>query len=144
MKQLDFDFEAPQVGHVITPAPAAQRHHRGRRAHLSGHAAEDIALRGYASRGAHVLARRWRGTGGEVDLVLRESDNFVFCEVKRAANFDLALTRIRPEQVQRIFGAASEYLGQTPQGQLSPVRFDLALVDGTGDLRIIENAFRDF
>ena len=68
----------------------------------------------------------------------------MFCEVKKAASFDLALDRVRPGQIQRIFNAASEYLGQTPEGQLAPVRFDLALVDVTGDLRILENAFGDF
>jgi putative endonuclease len=142
MMQLCLDFGTAQS----TPGAgsAAPRRDRGQRAHLSGLAAEDIALRGYAARGAQVLTRRWRGTGGEVDLVLWDGDTYVFCEVKKAATFDLALDRVRPGQVQRIFNAASEYLGQTREGQLAPVRFDLALVDASGDLRLMENAFGDF
>lgn len=144
MTQTSFDFEACPGYHGVTPKPVAPLRERGQRAHLSGLAAEDIALRGYAARGAQVLTRRWRGTGGEIDLVLRDAETYVFCEVKKAATFDLALERVRPGQVQRIFNAASEYLGQTPEGQLAPVRFDLALVDATGDLRILENPFGDF
>jgi len=144
MTQTSFDFEAPLGHRVMASTSVAPRRERGQRAHLSGLAAEDIALRGYAARGAQVLTRRWRGTGGEIDLVLWDAGTYVFCEVKKAATFDLALERVRPVQVQRIFNAASEYLGHTAEGQLAPVRFDLALVDATGDLRIMENPFGDF
>jgi putative endonuclease len=41
----------------------------------------------------------------------------------------------------RICTAASEYLAQEPLGQLTPVRFDVALVDGAGRIEILENAF---
>ncbi|MEI4233194.1 YraN family protein [Roseovarius sp. D22-M7] len=134
---------APVV-HAARAASCGPRRDRGQRAHLSGLAAEDIALRGYAARGAQVLTRRWRGRGGEIDLVLWDADTYVFCEVKKAASFDLALNRVRPGQIRRIFDSACEYLGRTPEGQLAPVRFDLALVDVAGDLRIVENAFGDF
>ena len=144
MTQTSFDFEAAPAQRVMGPEPVAPRRERGKRAYLSGLAAEDIALRGYAARGARLLTRRWRGTGGEIDLVLRDGETYVFCEVKKAATFDLALDRVRPGQVQRIFNTASEYLGHTPEGQLAPVRFDLALIDVTGALRILENPFGDF
>lgn len=144
MTQLRFDFEAPKVHQMPGARPVAPCRDRGQRAHLSGLAAEDIALRGYAARGAQVLTRRWRGTGGEIDLILWDAETYVFCEVKKAATFDLALERVRPGQIQRIFNTASEYLGHVPQGQLAPVRVDLALVDVTGALRILENAFGDF
>ena len=140
MKQPGFETYASgsATGNVLA------RRARGQRAHLSGLAAEEIALREYAARGAQVLARRWRGSGGEVDLVLWDTGSYVFCEVKKAAHFDQALDRVSPGQMRRIFDTASEYIGQTPEGQLAPVRFDLALIDGTGELRIVENAFGDF
>jgi putative endonuclease len=144
MTQLSLDFEAPQRHDGMASTPVTRRRVRGQRAYLSGLAAEDIALRGYAARGAQLLTRRWRGTGGEIDLVLWHGESYVFCEVKKAATFDLALNRVRPGQMQRIFNTASEYLGHTPEGQLAPMRFDLALVDVTGELRIVENAFCDF
>jgi putative endonuclease len=43
--------------------------------------------------------------------------------------------------LQRIYHAASEYIGLTPEGQLAPVRFDVATVDGIGSVNILEAAF---
>lgn len=144
MRQATFDFEAAEEYVSKDTTPEDPRRVRGKRAHLSGMAAEDIAQRGYAARGARVLTRRWRGAGGEIDLVLRDADTYIFCEVKKAATLDLALQRVRPGQVRRIFNAASEYLGHTSEGQLAPVRFDIALVGVTGELHIMENAFDHF
>lgn len=146
MGQLVFDFDArPSV--AVLPAATVPGHvprsrrDRGRRAFLSGQAAEEMVARHYEGRGVAVLERRWRGTGGEVDLVLRAPDTYVFCEVKRAATHDLALQRLRDGQVQRICHAASEYIGLTPEGQLAPVRFDVATVDAIGSVTILEAAF---
>ena len=141
MRQLAFDFEAATV--PVQPEQL-RRQEQGRRAFLSGQAAEEAVVRAYAARGATPLERRWRGQSGEIDAILRAPDTYVFCEVKKAATFDLALQRLHQGQMQRIFTAASEYLGLTPEGQLAPVRFDLAVVDGRGAVRILENAFGHF
>jgi putative endonuclease len=117
------------------------RRNRGARAHLSGAAAEDSVVRHYARSGRTVAARRWRGEGGEIDLVARDGDGLIFVEVKRARNLADAARRLTEAQMARIVGAASEYLGGMPLGQLTPVRFDLALVDGNGRVEVIENAF---
>ncbi|HAW48589.1 MAG TPA: PII uridylyl-transferase, partial [Roseovarius sp.] len=78
-RQLAFDFEGapPSV-----PAPGlSRRQERGLRAWLSGQAAEESVARHYEARGVRILARRWRGESGEIDLVLRAPDTYVFCEV---------------------------------------------------------------
>jgi putative endonuclease len=43
--------------------------------------------------------------------------------------------------MDRIIGSAEEFLANEPNGSLTNVRFDVALVDQTGQLRILENAF---
>ena len=43
--------------------------------------------------------------------------------------------------MNRIYASAEEFLGTQPLGSLTDVRFDVALVGGTGDMQIIENAF---
>ncbi|MDT8328642.1 MAG: YraN family protein, partial [Roseovarius sp.] len=101
-------------------------------------------IRAYAARGISVVHSRWRGQGGEIDLILRDAEDYVFCEVKKAATIDLAMTRLRPAQARRIVEAAAQYLGQTPEGQLAAVRFDLAAVDASGAVEIVENAFGHF
>jgi len=121
-----------------------QRADRGLRAWQSGMAAERSVAACYDRRGADLLETRWRGEGGEIDLILREGAVIVFCEVKAARSFDAAITRLRPAQVRRIHAAAAEYLGNVPAGQLAEVRFDLAVVDQRGATEIIENAFGHF
>ncbi|VAW05312.1 hypothetical protein MNBD_ALPHA07-27 [hydrothermal vent metagenome] len=135
------DFSQLQAQAVISRGDA------GLRAYLSGASAEAGVVKAYAERNADLLEQRWRGEGGEggeIDLILREGDTIVFVEVKKARSFDQAIARLRPTQMMRIHAAASAYLAFTPEGQLSNVRFDLAAVDGTGQIRIIENAFGHF
>lgn len=120
------------------------RRRRGQRAYCAGRAAEDRAVDDYARRGQVCLERRWRGAGGEIDLVLRDGETLVFAEVKQAATHEAAMARLRPSQMQRIHCAASEYLSRAPRGQLSDVRFDLVVVDGTGQAEILEGAFSHF
>lgn len=113
----------------------------GTTSYHSGLAAEDIVERHYRGAGTPVRARRWRGTGGEIDLIADQGDGLIFVEVKKARSFARAAERVNQRQMQRISNAASEYLGQMPHGQLTDVRFDVALVDQYGRVKVIENAF---
>ena len=113
----------------------------GRTAYHAGLAAEDIVARDYARRGRPVAHRRWRGQGGEIDLIVREGDCVVFVEVKKSRSFDAAALRLGRRQMDRLCMAATEFLAGEPRGQLTDMRFDLALIDGRGAMRIIENAF---
>ena len=124
--------------------PEQARQWRGQRAYRSGLAAEDAVAQNYAAAGATLAARRWRGQGGEIDLIVEQMGVIVFVEVKKARSFEAALRSLSELQMMRIHMAASEYLGSTPKGQLSDVRFDLALVDEQGQVRIMENAFSHF
>ncbi|MFP4303840.1 MAG: YraN family protein [Rhodosalinus sp.] len=119
----------------------ARRVRRGRVAALSGVAAEAGVERHYRASGRPVVARRWRGAAGEIDLVVREGARVVFVEVKAARSFEAAATRLGRRQMDRLCAAAEEFVGQEPGGLLTEMRFDLALVDGSGAVKVIENAF---
>ncbi|MDR9482170.1 MAG: YraN family protein [Salibaculum sp.] len=114
---------------------------RGLTAFHSGIAAEHCVERHYERRGCEVLARRWRSASGEVDLIARSGPQTVFIEVKKARDHAQAAARIAPAQARRIMDAALEYLDQAGAGADSDMRFDVALVDGTGRVRVVENAF---
>lgn len=116
-------------------------HGRGQRAYLAGAAAEDLVARHYERRGYSIADRRWRGAGGEIDLILRQGAALVFVEVKHSKTRDRAAARITQAQMQRIYASAGQYLENEPAGQLTEARFDVALVDGAGEIEIIENAF---
>lgn len=117
---------------------------RGRRAYLSGVAAEEAVCRAYDALGADVLDLRWRGKGGEIDMILQQGPDLIICEVKKARSFDEAAERLLPDQMRRIHAAAAEYIGNMPLGQLTALRFDLALVDERGAVEIREAAFSHF
>jgi putative endonuclease len=116
----------------------------GRRSHLFGQSAEEQVSRDYVRRGGHVKERRWRGQGGEIDLIVRDGEELVFVEVKASKSMDAAIQSLRHAQMVRIQRSAEEYLQHVPTGSLTNVRFDLACCDGQGSAQIIENAFGHF
>lgn len=120
--------------------PRLQRSHRGRRNYQAGTMAEDSAARLYEERGATLRDKRWRGAGGEIDLIAQTPEGVIFIEVKQSQTFERAAESLGPRQIARLCNAAAEYLGTLPLGQLTPMRFDLALVNGQGEVRVIENA----
>ncbi|TMV10173.1 hypothetical protein FGK63_03680 [Ruegeria sediminis] len=119
----------------------ANRSARGTVAYHAGMSAELRVAADYERRGFMVAHRRWRGAGGEIDLITRHEGGVVFVEVKKSSSFDRAALRLTLRQMQRICLSAEEFLAGEPDGQLTNARFDVALVDGTGEIRIIENAF---
>ncbi|MGI3168809.1 YraN family protein [Pseudooceanicola sp. C21-150M6] len=125
--------------------PSEGRRHRGRVNDLAGRAGEDAALRAYADLGYRPVTRRWRGPAGEIDLIFKtESGAVLFVEVKSGATHDRAAERISTRQVRRIFRSAEAYVAKEPKGSLTPFRIDACLVDATGVVKIMENAFAGF
>ena len=114
---------------------------RSRTNYHAGLAAEDVVARSYAARGCAEAARRWRGKGGEIDLIVRDGDSVVFVEVKKSRTHAQAVQRVTRRQMDRICMAASEFVGGEPRGSLTPMRFDVATVDSTGHVTVVPNAF---
>jgi putative endonuclease len=113
----------------------------GARSYQAGLAAEAQVEQLYTRSGRQVCARRWRGSAGEIDLIARDGAEVIFIEVKHSKTHAMAAEHLSHAQMARIYGAASEFIGGEPAGQLTPVRFDVALVDGRGQIAIVENAF---
>tara|TARA_R110000737_G_scaffold5374_2_gene18227 strand:+ start:705 stop:1160 length:456 start_codon:yes stop_codon:yes gene_type:complete len=148
MDQLAFDFSPiPAVAAAAVAVPAARpaatdrRRLRGAMAYQAGASAEMRISSDYERRGFPVVQQRWRGKRGEIDLIAQDGDGLVFIEVKHSKTFDRAAARLTAAQMRRIYASAEEYLGRMPRGSLTEVRFDVALVNGQGETRIIENAF---
>lgn len=113
----------------------------GARSYHAGFAAETLVAQHYARSGLEPCARRWRGTAGEIDLIVRDGAEVIFIEVKQSRSHARAAEMLQKHQMKRICDAASEFIAGEPGGQLTNLRFDLALVDGTGQVSILENAF---
>lgn len=115
----------------------ASRQMRGQMAHYGGQAAEGQVAAQYEASGHRLVAQRWRGSGGELDLVFDDDESLVFVEVKKARSFDAALQRLRPRQIERICQTAEEYAGQ--YGERREMRFDLAVVNAEGAMHAMPN-----
>lgn len=107
-----------------------------------GGLAAEVAVERHYQRSGHVIAaRRWRGSGGEIDLIARSDEGLVFIEVKKSRTFARAAERLTGRQMARIYASASEFLSGESDGQDSFARFDVALVNQVGQIEIIANAF---
>lgn len=109
----------------------------------AGLSAEGAVADHYGRRGLPVAGRRWRGRAGEIDLIARDGDALIFVEVKKSRDFARAAERLTRAQFERIWATAAEFLAGEPRGQLTEARLDLALVDGLGRIRIVENVVFD-
>lgn len=122
----------------------AVRQTRGALSHCKGLSAEEQVARHYERAGLHLLHRRWRGEFGELDLIFADGDEVVFVEVKSSKTHASALNLVSERQVARLCSAAEEFLGQCPKGSLTPMRLDIATVDGLGRVDVLENALMTF
>jgi len=100
-----------------------ERRERGR----GGERAAERVLR----RARHViLARNWRGAGGELDLVAIDGETIVFVEVKtRAAGFDSPWPAVGDAQRRRIARAARSFRDRFGVRE-HPFRFDTLRISG--------------
>lgn len=124
----------------MKPGKTATRAHRGRMAQCAGAFAEDIVARYYESLGCELKEKRWRGQGGEIDLIFAHGDVAIFVEVKKSVSFARAAAHLGSRQVMRLCQTAEEYLGVVGGNSLTECRFDVALVDDLGRVDVIENA----
>ncbi len=106
----------------------------------AGIAAEKSVAKTYDQKGLTFTAARWRGKGGEIDLIYRDGDAVVFVEVKKSKTHGRASELLSQKQIQRLFDTASEFVANEPRGALTDMRFDVALVDENGVVEILENA----
>ena len=114
--------------------------HRGQMNHHAGLAAAAQVADHFLRAGLPIRERRWRGPGGEIDLICGDEAGLVFVEVKKGRDHAGALARVTPRQLDRIRASAEAYAARMPRGSLTDMRIDLALVDATGRIEIIENA----
>ena len=117
---------------------------RGRNGQINFHKgllAEDQVDAAYRRNGFDVVDRRWKVAEGEIDLVARHGGKYYFVEVKSSRTHERAAEQITPRQQRRIRRAALRYLAEKAQRIDVDCRFDAALVDAHGRLKVLPNAF---
>ncbi|MEU2431207.1 YraN family protein [Streptomyces sp. NPDC007861] len=99
-----------------------------------GRYGEELAARRLSEAGMAVLARNWRcGRVGEIDIVAREGDMAVICEVKTrrgappgsAAAFEHPMAAVTPAKAERLRRLAACWLDRHGGPPPGGVRIDL-------------------
>lgn len=87
-----------------------------------GRYGEELAARRLSETGMTVLERNWRcGRSGEIDIVARDGDVLVVCEVKtrRGGSFEHPMAAVTPAKTDRLRGLAERWIqshGGAPPG----------------------------
>ena len=93
-----------------------------------GRYGEALAVRYLREQGMEVVDRNWRCEIGEVDIVARDGDCLVICEVKtrRSSGFGEPVEAVTFAKAVRLRHLAAAYLaGQAGRAQVSQVRVDV-------------------
>ncbi|TXS57130.1 YraN family protein [Streptomyces sp. t39] len=93
-----------------------------------GRYGEDLAARRLAGSGMSLLARNWRcGRAGEIDIVAREGDVLVVCEVKtrRAGAHGQPMAAVTPAKSRRLRHLAECWAARHGGAPPGGIRVDL-------------------
>lgn len=90
-----------------------------------GRRGERAAARHLVRRGWTVLATRWRGAGGELDLVAARGGVLAVCEVKTRGSEAALAEPVTSAQRARIARATEAFLASRPDLAGHAVRLDL-------------------
>lgn len=109
--------------------------------------AEYIAVLYLLVKGYRILKRRYKTPVGEIDIIARKKDTFVFVEVKARQNIEQGLYSITETSKQRIRRAA-EYFGMmnntSGTSRFNPYRQDArfdVIIFSNWHIRHVQNAW---
>jgi putative endonuclease len=113
------------------------------RAFRRGHLAEILCLWHLRLRGYRVLARRYRVTAGEIDLIARRGAVLAAIEVKARTTIAAAGEAVSARQRRRVARALAHFLATRPDLAGLDLRFDVMLVTPRRLPHHIVDAWRD-
>jgi putative endonuclease len=108
---------------------------------LQGRKGERVAARFLLKQGFDILARRYRGRSGELDIIALEQDTLVFVEVKTRSSirFGEPWEFVDWQKQQILRRTAEEFIADHDLGQYT-YRFDIVSVVRK-EAQLFRNAF---
>jgi putative endonuclease len=100
------------------------RSDRARRSGRVGRRSEWLAIIWLFFKGYRLLARRFGGKGGEIDLVMRRGRSVIFVEVKRRGMMEEALVSITPKKRRLVAARVRQWLARNPWAMDHDLRVD--------------------
>lgn len=94
-----------------------------------GRFGEDLAAARLTESGLRVLARNWRCPTGEIDIVARDGDCLVICEVKtrRTTKYGTPAEAVGPRKLRRLRELALHWL-EAQEIYVPEIRFDVVSI----------------
>jgi putative endonuclease len=110
-----------------------------------GKTGEDLACAELARRGYEIIARRYRQRNGEIDIIAKDGQTWVFVEVKArdTREFGDAAEAVTPFKRRRIAQLARDYVALHRLSNC-PCRFDVVSIHfdaGRPSIEVYQNAF---
>jgi len=106
-----------------------------------GKKGEKLVERYLKKRGCKILYRNYKTPFGEADIIATEKDEIVFVEVKTRTSDEYGAPREAVgKEKQRRYYKIAQFYGKTI-GEEPNARFDVAEVDGDGNIEYYKNAF---
>lgn len=104
---------------------------------------EEKAAAYLQGQGIQVLERNFRCRIGEIDLIAKEGDYFLFVEVKyrSSGRYGQPEEAVNPRKQKKICQVAQVYLMRRGLPEETYCRFDVVAVDGSGRITYFRNAF---
>ncbi|MFC0445864.1 YraN family protein [Pseudidiomarina halophila] len=110
-----------------------------------GNAGEDQAIDHLTQQGLTLVERNFRCDLGEIDIIMRDGEHWVFVEVKSRSNEDFAtvVEQITAAQCQRVRRSAQFYLlSHKLDEHQTYMRFDvIAICQQPAQLHWLQDAF---
>lgn len=111
-----------------------------------GRSGEQAALERYLTFGYRLVARNWRCSLGELDLIFERDGTLVVCEVKArtSASFGAGWEAVGPSKQRTIRRVTEAFMSSLPGSSIDGVRFDVAsvrLLPRGAEIEVFEDAF---
>jgi len=110
-----------------------------------GKEGEDLALKKVESLGYRCIARNYRCSLGELDLIARDGETLVFIEIKtrKGKSLDYAKEAVHARKQRQMSKVALAYMKRTGCED-AKARFDVVVIHQKGldnEIEVIRNAF---
>lgn len=110
-----------------------------------GKEGEDLALKKVESLGYKCIARNYRCSLGELDLIARDGETLVFIEIKtrKGRSLDYAKEAVHARKQRQMSKVALAYMKRTGCEE-ARARFDVVVIHQKGldnEIEVIRNAF---
>jgi putative endonuclease len=94
----------------------------------TGRIAEGLAAAYLILKGYRILARRFGGKGGEIDLIARRGRRVIFVEVKARASMEVAAQAVSPRKAALVSRRVAQWLARNPWANGHDLRADAVFI----------------